>query len=156
MKIISLKALPPLSRNFFDIVKTILAKTARKDGTKSDVASEFSTYLGAERSALIVTKHGLAVFDVNPQGKTEIKNPTSPAAKAYLDAQQAVKDANAKLSIAYNIAKEAGDIIVAKAPPTPRLEILNEDKTAEMNDKYATQIRQIRKGEAQEITVATA
>jgi hypothetical protein len=92
---------------------------------------------------------------VNPQGKPEIKNPDSPAAKAYLEAQQAVKNANAKLSIAYNAAKEAGDLIVAKAPPTPRLEILNEDKATEMLAKYGAEIRQIRKGEATEIAVAT-
>jgi hypothetical protein len=52
MKIIALKALPPLSRSFFDIVKTILAKTSRKDGTKSDVAQEMTTFLGTDKSAL--------------------------------------------------------------------------------------------------------
>ena len=156
MKIASITQLPTSARGFFTTVKTLLAQATRKEAARADVVTELNTFMGEEKSVLVVTKHGLALFDVNPQAKPEIKEGEmeAPEVKALLEAQQAVKDASAKASAAYQVAKNAGKIITKTAPPTPRLEILNADKTAEMLAKYPTQIRSIRRGEVSEVVVA--
>jgi hypothetical protein len=94
---------------------------------------------------LIVSQTGLAVCDVNPQAHAEFdRTDTCQEIKDVLEAEKAVKDANARLSAAIAAGK-ATKKITLKAGKSIRLEILSPDKVQDMHAKFGPNIRGIRK-----------
>jgi hypothetical protein len=137
---------PPQLREYFNVVKTLKAKEARKDEAKTGALAALLGFLDEEKSILIVTQSGLALCDVNPQAHTQFdRNDSSPEIQGILAAEKAVKAANAQLQAALGAGKVAKKVKVTKENSI-RLEILSADKTADMIGKLGPQIRAIRRG----------
>ncbi len=77
MKINALRDLPAELQEFYNVVKTLKAKEAKKESSKVEALASLIGFLGEDKSVLIVTqKTGLAVCDVNPQAHAESTAPT--------------------------------------------------------------------------------
>ena len=146
MKINALRDLPAELQEFYNVVKTLKAKEAKKESSKVEALASLIGFLGEDKSVLIVTqKTGLAVCDVNPQAHAEFdRTDTCQEIKDVLEAEKAVKDANARLSAAIAAGK-ATKKITLNAGKSIRLEILSPDKVQDMHAKFGPNIRAIRK-----------
>ena len=146
MKINALRDLPAELQEFYNVVKTLKAKEAKKESSKVEALASLIGFLGEDKSVLIVTqKTRLPVCDVNPQAHAEFdRTDTCQEIKDVLEAEKAVKDANARLSAAIAAGK-ATKKITLKAGKSIRLEILSPDKVQDMHAKFGPNIRAIRK-----------
>jgi len=145
MKINALRDLPAELQEFYNVVKTLKAKEAKKESSKVEALLSLIGFLGEDTSMLIVSQTGLAVCDVNPQAHAEFdRTDTCQEIKDVLEAEKAVKDANARLSAAIAAGK-ATKKITLKAGKSIRLEILSPDKVQDMHAKFGPNIRAIRK-----------
>lgn len=152
MKIAALRALPIALQEYFFLTKTIKAKERGKDGAKNPALASLVSYLGDEKSVLIVTQTGLAVCDVNPQAHPVFdRAEDSPEIRAIIDAEKDLKSAQAAMMAALAAGKRSGRVVLSRSDSI-RLEILGKDKIADVQARYRSEIRRIRKGATAELS----
>lgn len=148
MKIISLKTLPASLQEYFALVKTLKAKEARKERSKSAALLDLVNLLGSDTSLLIVTRKGLATCDVNPQAHPLFdRRDASQEVQEILEAERAVSTAHSRMAAALAAGKAAGKVTMQKKDSI-RLEILNPEKAADLLAKYRQSIHRLRRGAA--------